>query len=368
MASGLLRHTPLFEVHMNLGARLVQFGEWELPLQFSGINDEHMTVRTQAGLFDTSHMGEIRIKGEKAIEFLQRLTCSDVERRNDGQAQYTAFLNEAGGIIDDIIYYRISEKDFFLCVNAANIELDLQWLRQNNLEGLEITDESRQWAQIAVQGPAAVPIVEKVATDRLRETHRFCFSFTKLAGIEVIAARTGYTGEDGFELFIPSSDAVKVWNELLEAGKDEGIKPCGLGARDTLRLEMGYPLHGHDLVMETTPIDADLEWIVDWEKSEFIGKDALKRQKQKGASIKRIGLEMIDPGIPRDGCLLKHEVRTVGHLTSGTKTPCLEKPIAMGYVEIEYAKIGLELKVKIRKKDRKARITEMPFYHGGAAA
>jgi aminomethyltransferase len=362
MAVGPLKRTPLFELHKGLGARMVHFGGWEMPVRFSGINDEHIAVRTSAGLFDASHMGEIRVKGEGVIDFLQRVTCSDVERRKEGQAQYTALLNEPGGIIDDIIYYRISDKEFFLCVNAANTEMDFKWLNRNNLESLDIIDETEEWAQLALQGPKALEILEKVSSRRLGQVRPFSFIWMVISGVEVLAARTGYTGEDGFELFIPAHGAVTAWNELLEAGESHGLKPCGLGARDTLRLEMGYPLHGHDIAHETTPLDADLEWIVAWEKTNFIGRDALKMQKQKGPSIKRIGLEMVDQGIPREGCIIKAGGLTIGQVTSGTKTPCLKKPIAMGYIQTEYNKFEAELMVKIRGKLKKARIKELPFY------
>ena len=331
-------------------------------MQFSGINDEHLAVRERAGLFDTSHMGEIRIRGDQAMAFLQRVICSDAESRNDGDAQYTAFLNKDGGIKDDIIYYRISEKDFFLCVNASNTERDFQWLKENNHEGLEIINESPDWAQLCIQGPKAVEIVEKLSSDNLGEIAGFKFSFTRIAGIEALVARTGYTGEPGFEIFIPSTEGIRLWNELIKAGKEQGLKPCGLGARDTLRLEMGYPLHGHDITPETTPLEADLEWIVAWDKPDFIGKDALVRQRQAGIKKKLIGLSMIEPGIPRPGCALKFQDQELGVATSGTKTPCLEKPIGMGYVKIEHSETGREIMVQIREKQKRAKIVETPFY------
>jgi aminomethyltransferase len=357
-----LKRTPLFEVYREFSARLIPFGGWDLPVHFSGINDEHLAVRERAGLFDTSHMGEIRIRGDQALPFLQRVTCSDAARRRDGDAQYTAILNEEGGIIDDLIYYRISEKEFFLCVNATNTEADFQWLKENNLEELEIINESPDWVQLCIQGPRAVEIVEKLSSDKVREIAGFKFSFIRIAGIEVLAARTGYTGEHGFELFIPAREGIRLWNELIEAGKDQGLLPCGLGARDTLRLEMGYPLHGHDITPEITPLEADLEWIVAWNKPHFIGRDALLRQKQAGIKKKRIGLSMIEPGIPRHGCALKVQGQEVGTITSGTKTPCLEKPIGMGYVKLEYSEPGQEIVVQIRGKQKRAKIVETPFY------
>ena len=358
------KRTPLFSIYSDYGAKLIGFGAWELPVQFSGIKDEHLAVRSAAGLFDVSHMGEIRLRGPNALAVLQRLATNDAARLQPYSGQYSALLDAPGGILDDIIVYCLERDDYLLCVNANNIENDFQWLREQAKGAAEVVDESDAWAQVALQGPRAVEILGRL-TDRPELIRRFMLMPRQAAGVTVLAARTGYTGEDGFELFIPAGSAVPVWEALIQAGHGLGLKPCGLGARDTLRLEMGYPLHGHDISRETTPLEAGLEWIVAWDKGEFIGRPALARQKRDGLSKKRVGLAMTDPGIAREGYPILVGGKTVGKITSGTRTPSLDQAVAMGYVPVANSQAGQEVFVEIHGKARRARVTPWPFYRQG---
>jgi len=361
MTSEQFHHTPLSPVYARHGAKLIVFGAWELPVQFSGIKEEHLAVRMAAGIFDVSHMGEVRVRGAGALAALQRLTTNDAARLQPYQGQYSALLDPHGGIIDDIIVYCLDRDEYLLCVNANNIETDLRWIQDQVRSEAEVIDESPAWAQVALQGPAAVAIMQN-CTERPELIKRFMIMPRQVAGVTVLAGRTGYTGEDGFEVFIPAASAVEVWNALIQAGTGLKLKPCGLGARDTLRLEMGYPLHGHDISRDTTPLEAGLEWIVAWDKGEFIGREALLRQKREGARKKRIGFKMEEPGIPRDGYRILVQGKAVGKVTSGTRTPSLPAAIGMGYVPVEFSQPGQEIMVDIRDHPRRARITPWPFY------
>ena len=361
MTSEQFHRTPLYPVYARHGAKLISFGAWELPVQFSGIKEEHLAVRSAAGIFDVSHMGEVRLRGPRALPALQRVSTNDAARLRLYSGQYSALLDPHGGIIDDIIVYCLAPDDYLLCVNANNTETDLRWIQEQVRDEAEVVDESPVWAQVALQGPAAVAIMQN-CTERPEVIRRFMLMPRQVAGVTVLAARTGYTGEDGFELFIPASAAVAVWEALLEAGAGLGLKPCGLGARDTLRLEMGYPLHGHDISRETTPLEAGLEWIVAWDKGNFIGREALLRQKQEGVRKKRIGFLMEEPGIPRDGYALLVEGRAVGKVTSGTRTPSLPAAVGMGYLPVEHSGAGREIMVQIREHPRRARVAPWPFY------
>ena len=361
MTSEQFHRTPLYPVYARHGAKLILFGAWELPVQFSGIKEEHLAVRAAAGVFDVSHMGEVRLRGPGALAALQRLATNDAGRLEPYQGQYSALLDPHAGIIDDIIVYCLAPDDYLLCVNANNTETDLRWIQEQVRGEAEVVDESSTWAQIALQGPAAVAIMQN-CTERPEAIRRFTIMPRQVAGVAVLAARSGYTGEDGFELFIPASAAIAVWQALVEAGAGFGLKPCGLGARDTLRLEMGYPLHGHDISRDTTPLEAGLEWIVAWPKGDFIGREALLRQKQEGARKKRIGFVMEEPGIPRDGYPILVEGRGVGKVTSGTRTPSLPAAVGMGYVPVEFSQPGREIMVQIREQPRRARVAPWPFY------
>ena len=320
MSTEQSKRTPLFPVYARHGAKLIPFGAWELPVQFTGIKEEHLAVRSAAGIFDVSHMGEVRVRGRGALSALQRITTNDAGRLKACSGQYSALLDSHAGIIDDIIVYCQEPNDYLLCVNANNAELDARWIKEQVGTQAKVLDESAAWAQIALQGPGSLEILGN-CTDRPGAIQRFMLIPRQVAGVTVLAARTGYTGEDGFELFIPAEKAIAVWDALFRGGEGLGLKPCGLGARDTLRLEMGYPLHGHDISRETTPLEADLEWIVAWDKGDFIGRPALSRQKQEGVRKKRIGFRMEEPGIPRDGYPILVQGRAVGQVTSGTRTP-----------------------------------------------
>ncbi|MCM8781744.1 MAG: glycine cleavage system aminomethyltransferase GcvT [Candidatus Omnitrophica bacterium] len=355
-----LKRSPLYSVYKD-SARLIEFAGWELPVYFKGIKEEHLAVRNQVGLFDISHMGEIRIKGKDAFGFVQRVFCNDFSKIKPGKAQYGAFLNFEGGMIDDVIGYLFSPEEIFFCVNSANTEKDYQWLlEQKTQEQVEIINQSQEYAELALQGPKAEAVLARLVPE-VAKIPRFGYLQAKILSKDSIIARTGYTGEDGFEIFYPEAYAIELWQALLERGKEFGIEACGLGARDTLRLEMGYPLHGHDISEKTTPLEADLAWIVGWNKN-FIGKEKLLVQKNLGIEKKRVGLEMQDKGIAREGYPIVLNGKEVGKITSGTKTPSLDKPIAMGYVPKDLAKPGQELKVKIRDEEKKLRVVSMPFY------
>ncbi len=359
-----LKRTPLYQVHKNLGARMTGFGGWDMPVSFAGINKEHLAVRRAAGIFDVSHMGQLRLNGPAALGLLQKAACNDAARLAKGAAQYSAILNEQGGIIDDVFIYRIDQDDYLLCVNAANRETDYQWLKALGKKDCRVDDESEEWALIAVQGPRAEEIMSRASGSDVSIIRRNNIAPLQAASINTMTSRTGYTGEDGFEVFVPCEHAVKVWDGLMEFEEECGLQPCGLGARDTLRLEMGYPLHGHDITTQTTPVEADLQWIVAMYKKEFPGKKAIERQIQTGISSKRAGLVMQEPGVPREGCriLTSHGE---GRVTSGTKTPSLESPVAMGYVPLKDSEQGTEVEVEIRGKNKKALIQRWPFYRGG---
>jgi len=355
-----LKRTPLFEVYKKHGAKVVEFAGWELPVQFSGIKDEHLAVRERAGIFDVSHMGEIRIAGPGALEFIQAATPNDLQKIKKGGSQYSAFLNPEGGIIDDIFIYRLGDDDFMICVNAANADQDFEWLTGLPRSDCELINQSGEWAQLAVQGPCAPEIAARVLGGGVSAVRRFQAAALEFEGQKLWAARTGYTGEDGFELFAPPGLAVRLWESLLAAGRDCGLVPCGLGSRDTLRLEMGYPLHGHDISPDITPHEAGLSWIVS-DTKDFVGREALERQMREGLKKKRTGLVMEEPGIARDGCRIIAP-HGEGKVTSGTKTPSLENPVALGYVPAEDAAPGNLVEVEIRGRLKKARTAGWPFY------
>jgi len=356
-----LKRTPLFPAYEKYRPRLVDFGGWELPVQFSGIKDEHLATRNKAGIFDVSHMGEIRVSGPGALDLLQKAATNDVSRIEIGGAQYSAILNERGGIIDDVFVYRLHTEEFLLCVNAANQDADFEWLSGIEGVGYFIRDESSDWAQIALQGPLAAHIFTVASDNDAEGIARLSIAAARFGDVGVMAARTGYTGEDGFEIFVPAEDAVSVWDKLMAAGSPRGLVPVGLGARDTLRLEMGYPLHGHDITEETTPIEAGLSWIVAMDKDDFIGKDALVKQKRDGVEKKRVGFVMRESGVARDGyrIIAPHGE---GKVTSGTKTPSLDAAVGMGYVPAKDAMEGTEIKIEIRGKEKKAVVKKWPFY------
>lgn len=359
-----LKRTPLFEVYAKYGAKTIDFGGWELPVQFSSIKEEHEAVRTKAGLFDVSHMGEIEVKGTDSLNFLQKVLTNDVSKIKDGGAQYTAMCYENGGTVDDLLVYRKGENDYLLVVNAANIEKDFGWLTSHQFGDVKLENISDETAQLALQGPLAEKVLQKLTTTALSEIKFFKFQDNvDLKGVKALVSRTGYTGEDGFEIYCPSEDAVMLWDLILAAGKEEGVIPCGLGARDTLRFEATLPLYGQELSKDITPIEAGIGFAVKTDKEvEFIGQKVLKEQKEKGTFRKLVGIEMIDKGIPRHGYPVYVGEELVGEVTTGTQSPTLKKNIGLVLMKREYADIGTEVEVQVRKKRLKAKVVKTPFY------
>jgi len=356
-----MRRTPLYAAHCALGARLVDFAGWEMPVQYRGIIDEHVTVRTAAGLFDVSHMGEIEVRGAEALATCQVLTVNDVGRLRDGQAQYTMLCIPNGGVVDDVIVYRFSATRYLFCVNAGNREAVFTWMREHG-RGATIVDRGDDFAQLALQGPRATAILAGLTALPLERVPAFWFVEGQVAGCEAIVAHTGYTGEDGWELYCAPRDAEALWGALLEAGKAFGLLPAGLGARDTLRLEAGLPLYGHELTRETTPLEAGLDRFVRLDKGDFIGRDALVRQQRDGVPRCLVGITLLDPGIPRQGYAIRRDDEIVGQVTSGTKSPTLGKAVGLGYVMPDCKNVGTRLAVEIRNRPAAAEVVALPFY------
>lgn len=361
MTQGLKR-TPLYAAHRRAGAKMVAFAGWEMPVQYRGVIEEHLAVRSRAGLFDVSHMGEIEITGSDSLEFCQRISANDVARMKVSQAQYNLLLNDRGGVVDDVIFYRLEPNHFLICVNAANSDKDFRWIGEHAQGRVEVADVSARYAQLALQGPAAEKILRPLTALELGEIKSFHFAFGEVASIRCLVARTGYTGEDGFELYCQSGDAEELWNALLECGGTEGLVPAGLGARDTLRLEKAYPLYGHELDDSTTPLEAGLNWVTKFSKPVFIGREALVRQKDQGVRRRLVGLELREPGIARADYPLYKNTEAVGRVTSGTKSPSLGKSIALGYVASPAGGIGTEIDVEIRGRKVRAEVVPLPFY------
>ena len=359
-----MTYTPLYETHKSFGARMIDFAGWKLPLQFDGIRQEHMAVRTACGLFDVSHMGEIEITGPQSEALCQRLNTNDMAGLRDGRARYGLFCYPDGGAVDDLITYRFSQEHFLVCVNASNTEKVYRWIG-DNCEGLdvEITDASSAYAQIAVQGPRSVSVMEKaLGEESVKDFPRFSFRVLEGDAAGVIAARTGYTGEDGFELFVPAGDAVGIWEKLFESGNEFGIALCGLGARDTLRIEAGYPLYGNELDGETTPIEAGLGRYVKMDKGDFIGRDTLLEQVKKGAARKAVGFKMLERGIARHGYGVVKNGKKIGEVTSGTMSPVLNVGVGIASVASGEVECGDEVGIEIRGQVRKAVSREFPLH------
>lgn len=357
-----IKETSLSEVHRSLQAKMVPFAGYLMPVQYEGINTEHDTVRNSVGMFDVSHMGEFILKGEGALDLIQRVTSNDASKLSPGKAQYSCFPNEQGGIVDDLIVYCLEDGNWMLVVNASNIEKDWNWLAANNSQGVEMLDISGQTSLLAVQGPMALATIQKLTDTDLSSIPYYCFAKGKVAGCgNVLISNTGYTGAGGFELYFENRYAETLWNALMEAGAEFGIKPCGLGARDTLRLEMGFCLYGNDIDDTTSPLEAGLGWITKFTKP-FTNSDALKQQKEQGVSKKLVGFEMTGRGIPRHGYPIANEQgQVIGHVTSGTQSPTLQKAIGMGYVQSEFAAEGSTIHVLIREKAIPARVLKTPF-------
>lgn len=359
------KRTPLYEQHKNLGARLVDFAGWEMPVQYSGVIDEHLAVRSAAGLFDVSHMGEVEIRGPGALAFVHYLTPNDASLLTDGKAQYSLLCNERGGVVDDIIVYRHSNEHLLIVVNASNREKDLQWIKSHAPADVVIDDRSDDFALLALQGPASFTILSKLCTISLESIPPFGFREVSIAGRHgCVIARTGYTGEPGVEIFCPPGDASAIWTALLETGHPLGLKPAGLGARDTLRLEMAYSLYGQELTDETNPLEAGLSWVVKLKKSDdFIGKRALQEIAERGLTKKLTGFQLIERGIPRSHYAISDGKKVIGEVTSGTMSPSLQQPIGLGYVPVDVAAPGKKFSIDIRGSLREAVAVTTPFYH-----
>jgi len=358
-----LRQTALCAAHEALGARMVDFGGWYMPVQYSGVMEEHRAVREAAGLFDVSHMGEIRVRGPQACGFLEWLTPNAPSALAFGQCHYTFLLNERGTVLDDLLIYRFAESDFLLVVNASNQDADLAWIQaQADTFDVSIENEGPATSQLAIQGPRAEAILSRVLGIDLAGIRYYWFTRLAAPSGEMLVSRTGYTGEDGFEIYLPWQAAEPLWNALLEAGKDDGLLPAGLGARDTLRLEARMALYGHELDAQTTPLEAGLGWVIKWDKGDFIGRKALLEQKAAGLPRKLVCLEMTERGVPRQGYPLLHQGQTVGVVSSGTHSPTLNRPIAMGFLPPGLSQAGTELHIAIRGKAHGMRVVLGPFY------
>ncbi|UJW57539.1 glycine cleavage system aminomethyltransferase GcvT [Bacillus sp. A116_S68] len=358
------KRTPLFTTYEKK-AKVINFGGWELPVQFSSIQEEHTAVREKAGLFDVSHMGEIEIKGPGTLNFLQHILTNDVEKLKVGSCQYTAMCYENGGTVDDLVLYKKSDEDVLLVVNAANIEKDVNWLKQHVFGDVQIFNASDQYAQLAIQGPKAEEITQQLTNEPLNQITFFKFrDEVELAGKLVLISRTGYTGEDGFEIYCRPEDAVLLWERIIESGTAFGILPCGLGARDTLRFEARLALYGQELSDTISPIEAGIGFAVKTEKeTNFIGKDVLKRQREQGVTRKLVGLEMIEKGIPRSQYEVYKNDEKIGFVTTGTQSPTLKKNIGLALIDATYKDLDTEVEVQIRKRRAKAKIVKTPFYH-----
>ncbi len=339
---------------------MVEFAGWEMPVYYSGINAEHRAVRTAAGLFDTSHMGEMEIRGPRAKDFLQRITSNDLDRITSGDGIYTALLNKRGGVIDDLIIYDFGER-YLLCVNAGNKDKDFAWIEEQAGVGVEIEDISDNTAMLALQGPASERIISKLMDANIEKLRYMRLLSAKVAGVDCSISRTGYTGEDGFELFCPAEQTVKLWGEITDAGERDGLVPAGLGARDTLRIEMGYPLWGAELDEEHTPLESGIGWICRWDKNDFIGKKALIRQKEAGTENTIAGIEMLERGVPRGHYPVFDKNEKVGLITSGTMSPSLGVGIALARISRNSARVGNQLDVIIHDKPRNTKVVKLPF-------
>jgi aminomethyltransferase len=358
-----MKDTALSQKHISLGAKMVPFAGYNMPVSYAGINSEHECVRNAVGVFDVSHMGEFILKGDNALDLIQRVTSNDASVLSDGKVQYSCFPNENGGIVDDLLVYRIDAKSYMLVVNASNIEKDWNWLTKFNSKNVEMHNISDKTSLLAVQGPMAAEALQTLTDINLKDMVYYTFAKGKFAGVEnVLVSATGYTGAGGFEIYFENQYAQVIWDAIFEAGKAYGIAPVGLGARDTLRLEMGFCLYGNDIDDTTSPIEAGLGWITKFTK-EFTNSKNLLEQKEKGVTRKLIAFEMIDRGIPRHDYLIKDaQGNTLGKVSSGTQSPSLGKAIGMGYVAAASAKVGTEIFIDIREKLIKAQIVKLPFY------
>lgn len=359
-----LLRTPLYDCHVEAKGRIVPFAGFEMPVQYVGVMEEHKAVRTAVGLFDVSHMGEVDVVGRRALEFVQHVTCNDAAKLVPGRAQYSGLMTRRGTFVDDLLVHKINDEHYFLVVNAANKDKDYAYLcaQTEEFDNVEVNDRSADYAQIAVQGPFALQVLQRLTPVQLQEIKYYRFVEGKVDGEPALIARTGYTGEDGFEVYLDPIAAPGLWRKLLEVGRPEGIMPCGLGCRDTLRFEACMPLYGNDIDDTTTPYEAGLGWIVKLDKGGFLGRDVLARQQAEGIRRKLVGFAMTGRGIARHGYPIRHEGKAVGTVTSGSHAPTLGKALGMGYVPVELAAVGTEIEVEIRGQMVAAEVVEMPFY------
>lgn len=362
-----MKNTAFTKFHEGLGAKMVPFAGYFMPLQYEGVNAEHETVRNGVGVFDVSHMGEFWVKGPHALAFIQWVTSNDASKLVPGKVQYSCFPNETGGIVDDLLVYKVDDETYLLVVNAANIDKDWAWCNSHNKVGATLINASDDIAQLAIQGPRALKAMQKLTDTPVMDMEYYTFKKLTFAGVpDVIFATTGYTGSGGCEIYMPNADAPKIWNAVFEAGKEFGIKPIGLAARDTLRLEMGYCLYGNDIDDTTSPIEAGLGWITKFtDVKDFINKPQLLKQKQEGTVRKLVGFEMVDKGIPRHGYeITDASGNQIGVVTSGTMGPSVKIPVGIGYVPTALSKEGSEIHIKVREKILKAKVVKFPFYKG----
>ena len=354
--------TPLYDAHLRAGARMVEFAGWEMPVQYAGLLAEHQAVRTGVGLFDVSHMGEVVFRGPKALAALQAVFTNDLSKVADGQAQYGCLCRESGGIVDDVVVYRRGAEDLLVCVNAGNRQKDYEWLAAH-AGGADVKNESDEWAQLALQGPKAAQLLQRLCDQNLSLVGTYRFVSGAVAGVPCLVARTGYTGEDGFELFCKADQGPRLWDALLEAGRPEQLQPCGLGCRDSLRLEMAYRLYGSDMDDDATPLEAGLGWVVKFDKGDFVGRAALLRQREAGLSRKLVGFQLTQAGIARHGYPVVQDGRPVGVVTSGTRSPTLGTSIGLAYVPPGLAAEGSTFAVEIRGRPVAATVVKTPFHH-----
>jgi aminomethyltransferase len=360
-----MKETALTQKHIALGAKMAPFAGYNMPIQYKGLKHEHEVVRTGVGVFDVSHMGEFFITGPQALELIQKISSNDASKLTPGKAQYSCMPNDEGGIIDDLIIYMIQEEEYLLVVNASNIEKDWNWISQHNTMGATMENKSDAYSLLAIQGPKAAEAMQSLTKTDLTNIKFYTFEIGDFAGCsDVIISATGYTGSGGFEIYVPNKDAEEVWEKVLAAGKDFGIEPIGLGARDTLRLEMGYCLYGNDIDDTTSPLEAGLGWITKFTK-DFINSEALAKQKEEGVKRKLVAFELIDKGIPRkDYPIIDANNNVIGRVTSGTMAPSLNKAIGLGYVTTEYSALDSTIFIEIRNKSIKAQVVKLPFYKG----
>ncbi len=360
-----MKNTALSHVHEALGAKMVPFAGYNMPVQYEGVTIEHETVRKGVGVFDVSHMGEFFLKGENALALIQKISSNDASKLTPGKAQYSCMPNNDGGIVDDLIIYMIAENEYMLVVNASNIEKDWNWISQHNDLNVEMENRSEEWSLLAIQGPKAAEAMQSLTSVDLSNIKFYTFEITDFAGIpNVVVSATGYTGSGGFEVYVKNEDVEQLWNKVFEAGKDWGIKPIGLAARDTLRLEMGYCLYGNDIDDTTSPLEAGLGWITKFTK-DFVNSEALKAQKEAGVTRKLVAFELTERGVPRhDYEIVDADGNNIGRVTSGTMSPSLGKGIGLGYVTIENSKIDSDIFIQVRKKQLAAKVVKLPFYKG----